>query len=555
MRLKSYSYYYEKLLDGIEWVHCWLARNLPIWIGWLWAKQRKMPIWSRFTVAFVVLALIAARMAWNLRGNFLAASGIDDVLFRYLENAGHIKSGATLSWFTAGAGGLCALAAGLAFFRRKIVFRLMEAAWSLLAVVGILYVNWTFGVGSILNAADHKAFDLAMRDEVWSGVVVSASFVVPVILAVLVMLLTTKARVHYRLRESEYTKDAGGKTIVNLKTGGEDPRHRSSLYWALFIFWCMIILPFLLVWFGWEKPYALPKGGGEMSVQQQVVVKKVKKKKKPKKITINPFSPYILERMNIDDVKTLEELEEATQDTYVATQNKRAGGKGKGTGGWPQGLENSRIRFIRLKYRGGDWDQDMGKGADYNLLLKFHEQTGMKIASETEAKTADRLHMFPKKRAPPFIFITGMGGMSLSEKEVKQLREYCVKEHGMLFIDNGGGSFGGTVRNVLRRIFPGKSLVEIPNDDTIYQQPYIFPEGAPPLWHHDGTRALGIRDEGRWLVFYHPGDINDAWKDGASGASPEVQDQAFKVGINVMFYAFSQYYHYHFGDDIEEPEP
>ena len=170
----------------------------------------------------------------------------------------------------------------------------------------------------------------------------------------------------------------------------------------------------------------------------------------------------------------------------------------------------------------------------------------MKIAKDTEFREIERLKFFPKKKSPPFVFLTGMRGINVSDKEVKILRDYCLVEGGMLFIDNGGGYFDGQVRNLLRRVFPGKPLVDISNDDTIYQRPYVFPDGAPPFWHHAGYRAMGIRDEGRWCVFYHPGDINDAWKDGHSGASSEVADQAYKLGVNVMFYAFNQYYHRHY---------
>lgn len=37
-----------------------------------------------------------------------------------------------------------------------------------------------------------------------------------------------------------------------------------------------------------------------------------------------------------------------------------------------------------------------------------------------------------------------------------------------------------------------------------------------------------------------------ACKDDHSGASAEVADQAYKLGVNVMFYAFNQYYHRHY---------
>ena len=310
----------------------------------------------------------------------------------------------------------------------------------------------------------------------------------------------------------------------------------------------VLFLPYLFSLWGWEKPYTLPKGGGEQ-VFEVVKVKREKPKKKPKKMTVNPWSPYILERMDIDDVVTLKELEQETMDTYVAQQNASKGGKGKGSGGWPKGMADSAIRFIRLKYSGGDWDQDMGRGADYNLLIKFHEWTGMKIARETEFREISRLKFFPKKKAPPFVFMTGMRGISISDSQAKLLREYCQREGGMLFIDNGGGSFDSAVKNMLRKVFPGMPLVDVPNDDPINQRPYAFPDGAPPFWHHAGYRAKGIRDDGRWLVYYHPGDVNDAWKDGHSGASAEVADQAYKLGVNVMFYAFNQYYRRHYGDD------
>jgi hypothetical protein len=101
---------------------------------------------------------------------------------------------------------------------------------------------------------------------------------------------------------------------------------------------------------------------------------------------------------------------------------------------------------------------------------------------------------------------------------------------------------------MLSKVLPGKPLIDIPNDDPIYRQPYIFPDGAPPFWHHDGTRARGVRLGDRLAVFYHPGDINDAWKDGHSGASSQVAEQAYRIGINVMYYAFNAYYAKHFGE-------
>ena len=368
--------------------------------------------------------------------------------------------------------------------------------------------------------------------------------VIAVGLIVLFALALSSVRRAYSIGSSD---TIGDRILKGFKTGGSDPRYRTSWYWSIFFFVFVMVLPFIFQG-GCEDTYGLVQGSGTPEIQV-VKVKKIKKEKKKKKYILNKWSPYILERAKIDDNKNMLELEVATQDTYVADQPKSKGKMGKGggkSGGWPKGMADAKVRFIRLEYSGGDWDQDMGKGSDYNLLIKFHQITGFPIWRETESKAVDRLSKFPKRYAPPFVFLTGSRGINMSNVEIAQLRKYLVEEGGMLFIDNGGGNFGHAVRTLVKRIFPDRPFIDIPNDDPIFQKPFSFPDGAPPFWHHDGTRAKGVRIGERLAVFYHPGDINDAWKDGHSGASEEVAEQAYRLGINVMFYAFNAYYARHF---------
>ena len=534
-----------QLLNFIECLNARLSSGLRRVFSALWRMQSHLSVPFRFAVGFAGLSLMMTAAAFVANGGWVSWAKLDEPFVRYLETAGHLAYGTRLAWAAAGAATLSALAALFAIIKKPFVFRLFQLAWAASFAVGFAVFRWTISAADIINLADHKAFDAAMRDNLWTASFFTGTFSLLWPALLLVAILSVAARRIYGVSKLPFGRDVGGELIASMKTGGDDPRWRSSLYWSISLFLAVLFLPYLMFFWGWEEPYGLPAGSGQ-EVQQQVVKVKKEKKKKQKKLTVNPFSPYILERMNIDDVKTLVELDQESRDTYVATANQGLGKGGKGTGGWPSGMEGAAVRFIRLKYRGGDWDQDMGKGADYNLLLKFHEWTGMKIAKDTEFREIERLKFFPKKKAPPFVFMTGRGGINLSDSEVKILRDYCLVEGGMLFIDNGGGHFDGSVKNMLRRVFPGKPLVDISNDDTIYQRPYVFPDGAPPFWHHAGYRALGIRDEGRWVVYYHPGDINDAWRDDHSGATAEVADQAYKLGVNVMFYAFNQYYHRHY---------
>ena len=327
--------------------------------------------------------------------------------------------------------------------------------------------------------------------------------------------------------------------------GDVDPRFRQSVVFGLVLNALLIVLFTLPMTLrgcvGMQEAYGLPKGSGSESIAaRRVVVRKVQVKPK-KTIMVNPRGAVSLYVPDIDESKVMEVVQDQTLNQYTAGKGGKLG-KGGGTeGGWPSGMENARLRFIRLEYEGGDWDQDMGVDSDYNLLLQYAEMTGFKIAEGTEHIPITALKHFPKDRAPPFVFITGKGGITVTSEDVKTLRWYMTEEGGLLFADNGGGTFDQSFRALMAQVFPDLQWVDIPNDDIIFQQPFLFPGGAPPLWHHSGTRAMGLKYNGRWVVFYHQGDVNDAWKTGHSGASEFLASEAYKLGVNVIYYAFNQY--------------
>ena len=568
----------EAVVRGISALHGFLARNLTSAFTWLWRIQGGYSLPKRFSVGMLLLAIGSAGIAvllpmqLPLPQEMLIADGplarivkrwpslfirsrewaeTNPAFIRYLENAGRISAGTYIAVLAIVSCLLALVAALVAFRRRKSSFGFLKIAWAFHFVVLCAAVHWVTSVPKALNAADYKAFDDFACKEILIRTIFTApfAFVVPVL--VLVALLTVEARRLYCGDAAPQPSFGSNAFIANLKTGGEDPRFRSSCYWAVFLFVFALVAPFIIHGCGTEG-YDIPGGDGEVAVEQVKV--KPKPKKKQKKLMVDPWSPYILERINIDDAKVLDELQEQTQDTYQADRTKKGKlGKGKGgRGGWPKGMEGAKVRFIRLEYGGGNWDQEMGKSGDYNLLIRFNQLTGLPVAAETEHRKIERLAHFAKKKAPPFVFMTGSGNINISASEAKILRNYCEVEGGMLFIDCGGGHFGRSVRNMLAKVFPGKSLVDIPNDDPIYQAPYIFPDGAPRFWHHDGNRALAIRHEGRIVAFYHPGDVKDAWKDGHSGVTPEVADQAYKLGVNVIYYAFNQYYRRHYDQSENE---
>ena len=252
-----------------------------------------------------------------------------------------------------------------------------------------------------------------------------------------------------------------------------------------------------------------------------------------KKFVVNPYSGIKFNVPPIDEVKL--QLTEVTKHAYTV-------GYGEGTGaGFAGGTQRGKVRFIRLEYAGGDWDLNFGVGADLNMLIEYGIRTQHKVAEQTESRTVYELKNFPVGKAPPLVFLTGQKNISLSTAEVKILQDYLNEKHGMLFASNGGSPhFHNQFLALMNVVAPGVRPVPVPLDDPIHAIPFQIPF-LPYVAPHGGKEALGWYKDGRWISYYHPGDISDAWCDDHAGVKPEVWEACYQLGTNVIFYAHSEH--------------
>ena len=250
---------------------------------------------------------------------------------------------------------------------------------------------------------------------------------------------------------------------------------------------------------GCEDIYEMPAGGGEQQQIAQVVkVQKVIRKK----FVVNPFASISFNIPPIDEIKL--QLTEITKHHYTV-------GYGAGAGaGFAGGTKAGKVRFIRLEYLGGDWDQDFGIGADVNMLIEYGIRTQQKVEKRTESRTISQLKLFPIGKSPPYVYMTGQKNIQLSKSEIKVLREYILDKHGMLFGDNGGSrNWHSRFQAMMQQVLPNVRPTPIPLDDVIHRIPFQIPF-LPYVAPHGGKEALGWRVDGRLVCYYHPGDIGDA---------------------------------------------
>jgi hypothetical protein len=444
---------------------------------------------------------------------------------------------------------LCGAIGLVSLFRSTQTYRLLRAvlAVAFLVIASYVVVTWLAGdfVLELNLELDGQKQDRATLGLFWWNVSWQA-------LALLVYIAWLQVMLRSRSVYAAFTREEGAPLegdmkLEDLRTHGQDPRSRLSFYASVVThILVIIIIPWLVQLGGCVEAYKVPKGSGNPVVAMVKMVKPEKKKKKT--MTLRPSSAIIYEIPDLDNTEVDQVMEDKTQVQYQALANAKAGKMGKGggdKGGWPEGMDDYKIRFIRLEHSGVGWDDgmDAASGADINFMRAFAKNTGFKnIAPKGEKHSIALLAKYPKDGFPPFVFLTGNGSMgSVSASDRKILREYCLKG-GMLIADAGSPEFHRSFTHFIQSVFPDKPLLDIADDDMLYQMPYGFPNGAPAFWHHGGRRALGMKHENRWMVFYHPGDMNDAWKNaGFTDVTPEMRDAAMQLGINLVYYAFNQW--------------
>jgi len=341
---------------------------------------------------------------------------------------------------------------------------------------------------------------------------------------------------------------SGGVFVVGHLVGGRDRAYQESVFSSAWTHLLVIVLiPWWLSMLGCIRPYRIPEGSGDPVVQLVAVVQP--KQVEKKKLIANPESPIYIHMPDIEEIER--EVKEMTEKVYEADPTRLASGAmgqgGGDEGGWPDGMGNEPIRFIRLKYGARGWNDAMDSGpdgnADLNLLNFLDEQAPdrIKVAERVESIRIRDLARFPEGFAPPFVYMTGDSGFHISSRDTKILREHLMNG-GLLFASAMSPGWHRQFKSYVESsLFPGESFRVIADDDPVHRSPNVLTHGPPPVQSHGGSQPLGIRKQGRWVVYYHPGDLHDAWRDGHAGFNKKVVEDAYATGVNVIVYSFNKY--------------
>jgi hypothetical protein len=221
------------------------------------------------------------------------------------------------------------------------------------------------------------------------------------------------------------------------------------------------------------------------------------------------------------------------------------------------GASDAEFHFVRLAYtstglqfgRRERWLTDW-PDAEHYLLGGVRRLTRIDAAEEGRYLSImdDSLYDYP------WLYAVEVGGWSLNEMEAARLRDYLLRG-GFLMVDDFHGSleWAGFVES-MRRVFPDRTIVDVPTSDPIFHVAYDLNErtqipgiqfvysGVP--YERDGFEPQwrGIYDDqGRLMVIINFNmDLGDAWEHAdVREYALQYTTRAYQYAINYILYAMT----------------
>ncbi len=198
--------------------------------------------------------------------------------------------------------------------------------------------------------------------------------------------------------------------------------------------------------------------------------------------------------------------------------------------------KSSAFRIARLKYDGGgDWYNDPLEEPTLLKFVKAHTNIDVDLNYYYVDIMSDDIFTYP------FIFMTGHGNIRFTDEQAHRLRDY-LENGGFLYADDDYG-MDESFRREVKKIFPEKTLVELPFSYGMYHCVFNFPNGVPKTHEHNGKppQGFGIFLGDRLVIYYtYESNPSDGWDPPEVHGDPEPKRlEALEFGTNLVYWALT----------------
>jgi len=209
-------------------------------------------------------------------------------------------------------------------------------------------------------------------------------------------------------------------------------------------------------------------------------------------------------------------------------------GSRRGGNGWKMGYSS--------------WTQDYPR-ADRHFLQAVRRLTRLHVRSVEQPVDLDDGDEFDW----PWLYAVRPGEWKLTDSQAKALREYLLRGGFFMADDFWGSDEWAVFMESLRKVFPDRTPVDLPNSDAIFHSVYDLDDRyrVPGAWglygsgyQNDGSvpywRAI-YDDKGRVMVaIVVNSDLGDSWEYADDPDYPEKYSAlGIRTGVNYIVYAMT----------------
>ena len=237
----------------------------------------------------------------------------------------------------------------------------------------------------------------------------------------------------------------------------------------------------------------------------------------------------------------------------------------------PDYLNPGEWTFARLMYPTThfvlDWQSERARGLDWregntNWTIDYprsdrHLSAAIRRLTRVQARSVEQpinLDVDDDVFNYPFLYAVEVGHWELTDSQIAKFREYLLRG-GFFMCDDFHGTDEWTVfMMTMRKVFPDRQVVDLPDDDPIFHgvfdlseryqvpgQQYVF---SGRIYEKDGIHPkwAGIYDDrGRVMVaICHNMDLGDSWEHADNPRYPQqFSALGIRIGVNYVVYGMT----------------
>jgi hypothetical protein len=216
----------------------------------------------------------------------------------------------------------------------------------------------------------------------------------------------------------------------------------------------------------------------------------------------------------------------------------------------PYGMFGGLERYRDWREGGTGWTNDYPR-ADRHFVQAVRRLTRVHVRSTEQPinlDDGDDVYDWP------WIFGVQASPMDLTAAQAKKLREYLLRGGFLMCADTWGDRDWEIFAGTMKRVFPERDFVEVPNGDQVFHVLYDLKDryGSPGEWSlRSGVPYLNGGRVGHWRGLYDDkrrlmvvadvnSDTSDSWEWADEPRYPEKYSaQGIRIGVNYIIYAMT----------------